>query len=199
LHFAKSSLKDGVFRIPGFIAMTRKERDGQIDQAVRTHHSGLRYFIRSLGVNEAWVDDLAQETFLIAHRKWEELDHLDNAPAWFRKIARNLVMNEMSKAGRRQRLLDEKVTGLLLAAESDDPAPGAFEETAIRHGALRECLDELPGNVRRIINARYYDDKNATDIGDEFSMNPASVRKLLFFARRTLAGCLATKRIHTAL
>jgi RNA polymerase sigma-70 factor (ECF subfamily) len=179
--------------------MTRKERDRQIDEAVRAHHSGLRYFIRSLGVNEAWVDDLAQETLLIAHRKWEELDDPDKAPAWFRGIARNLVMNEMTKAGRRQRLLDEKITGVLLAAEPAELAPGAFEETVIRHEALRECLGELPVNVRRIINARYYDDKNATDIGDEFSMNPASVRKLLFFARRTLAACLAAKQIHTAL
>src|SRR5688572_8725880 len=128
--------------------MTRKERDQQIDHAVRTQHSGLRYFIRSLGVNEAWVDDLAQETFLIAHRKWEELDHVDNAPAWFRKIARNLVMNEITKAGRRQRLLDEKVTGLLLEHESDETVPGALEDLMIRHEALHECVNGLPSNVR---------------------------------------------------
>ena len=35
---------------------------------------------------------------------------------------------------------------------------------------VRECLGRLPGNVREIIDARYYDDKNATDIGDEFAM-----------------------------
>ena len=79
--------------------MTRRERDQQIDAAVRAHHSGLRYFIRSLGVNEAWVDDLAQETFVIAHRKWEELDNPDNAPGWFRSIARNLVMSVLPITG----------------------------------------------------------------------------------------------------
>ena len=149
--------------------MTRREKDQQLDAAVRVHHSGLRYFIRSLGVNEAWVDDLAQETFLIAHRKWEELDDPGNAAGWFRQIARNLVMNELTKSGRRQRLLDEKVTGLLIAAEPAGPAPGALQDAEIRHEALRECLDGLPGNVRKVINARYYDDKNATDIGDEFT------------------------------
>jgi RNA polymerase sigma-70 factor (ECF subfamily) len=176
--------------------MTRQEKDQKLDAAVRAHHSGLRYFIRSLGVNEAWVDDLAQETFVIAHRKWDELDHPDNAPAWFRGIARNLVLNELTKVGRRQRLLDEKVTSLLLAAEPTLPAPGVIQDAEIRHEALRACLDGLSPNVRKIINARYYDDRNSTQIGDEFSMNPASVRKMLFLARKSLADCLETKHIH---
>jgi len=175
--------------------MTRRERDQQIDAAVRAHHSGLRYFIRSLGVNDAWVDDLAQETFVIAHRKWEELDNPENAPGWFRSIARNLVMNELTKTGRRQRLLDEKITGLLIAAEPTAPAPGVLQDTEIRHVALRECLAHLPENVRKVIHARYYDDRNASEIGDELSMNPASVRKLLFHARKALAECLVAKQI----
>ncbi|WP_052573416.1 sigma-70 family RNA polymerase sigma factor [Haloferula sp. BvORR071] len=178
--------------------MTRRERDQQIEEAVRAHHSGLRYFIRSLGVNEAWVDDLAQETFLIAHRKWEELNHPDNARSWFRQIARNLVMNELSKAGRRQRLLDEKITGLLVAAEPDSPAPGDLQDTEIRHEALRQCLDRLAPNVRKVISARYYDDRNATEIGDQLSMNPAAVRKMLFLARKTLADCLTAKSVNAS-
>ena len=176
--------------------MTRQEKDQQLDAAVRAHHSGLRYFIRSLGVNESWVDDLAQETFLIAHRTWEELDHPDNAPGWFRMIARNLVMNELTKVGRRQRLIDEKITGILLAAEPTIPAPGLLQDAETRHRALRECLNGLPGNIRRVISARYYDDRNASEIGEELSMNPASVRKLLFHARKALADCLVAKHVH---
>lgn len=178
--------------------MSRREKDQQIEQAVRANHSSLRYFIRALGVNEAWVDDLAQETFVIAYRKWDELTHPDNAPAWFRQIARNLVMNELSKTGRRQRLLDEKITGLLLDAEPALPAPGALQDFEIRREGLRQCLEHLPAHVRKIISARYYEDKNATDIGGEFSMNPAAVRKLLHLARKTLAECLAAKQINAS-
>ncbi|RYD23148.1 MAG: sigma-70 family RNA polymerase sigma factor [Verrucomicrobiaceae bacterium] len=178
--------------------MNRREKDQQIEEAVRAHHSGLRYFIRSLGVNDAWVDDLAQETFVVAHRKWDELDHVDNAPFWFRRIARNLVMNELSKSGRRQRLMDEKITGLLIDADDTAPSPGEIQDTEIRHEALRECVEGLPQNVRKVINARYYDDRNATDIGNELSMDPAAVRKLLFLARKTLADCLATKQVRAS-
>ena len=61
---------------------------------------------------------------------------------------------------------------------------------------VRECLAGLPENVRRVIHARYYDDRNSSEIGDELSMNPASVRKLLFHARKALAECLVAKQIH---
>ena len=78
------------------------------------------------------------------------------------------------------------------------PAPGALQDIEIRHAALRQCLDRLPVNVRKVINARYYDDKNASDIGGELSMNPAAVRKMLFLARKTLADCLAAKSINAS-
>ena len=45
-----------------------------IEGMVREHHAGLRAYVRSLGVEEAWVDDVAQEAFLVAYRKLDEWD-----------------------------------------------------------------------------------------------------------------------------
>lgn len=176
----------------------KASRIDQLDAVVREHHASLRYFIRSLGVNHAWVDDLAQEAFLVAYRKWGELDHPSNAGPWLRRIARNLVMNELSKAGRRQRLLDENLTSLLLQATPDTPEPGAIQDAEIRHEALRECLGQLTERTRRVIDARYFRDRNATEIGDELAMSAVAVRKVLFTARQTLAQCLASRQVNDA-
>ena len=86
----------------------------EFTRVINEHHSSLRYFIQGLGVNPAWVDDIAQDAFLVAYRKWEEFESLENPGAWLRSIARNLVMNETAKLNRRQRLLDENLTTLLL-------------------------------------------------------------------------------------
>ena len=75
---------------------------------VSEHHSSLRYYIQGLGVNASWVDDMAQDTFLVAYRKRDELDAVENPGAWLRTIARNLVLNEAAKLNRRQRLLPRK-------------------------------------------------------------------------------------------
>lgn len=167
-------------------------------EIVRAHHSSLRYFIRSLGVRSAWVDDLAQEAFLLAYRKWDELDHPENAGAWLRTIARNLVMNEISKTSRRQRLLDENLTSLLLAAENEPARPGAASDHGIRDRALGECLKELSERSRGIIKARYFDDRNSSEIGGDLKIPPATVRKILYHSRQILADCLRGKAIHDA-
>ena len=41
---------------------------------VRENHAGLRAFIRSLGVAPLWVDDIAQEAFIIAYDRLDEFD-----------------------------------------------------------------------------------------------------------------------------
>jgi RNA polymerase sigma-70 factor (ECF subfamily) len=72
---------------------------------VKEHQSGLRAFIRALGVDEAWVDDLAQEAFIIAYRRLDDFEPGTDFGKWLRRIARNLAANERRKDARRSRLL----------------------------------------------------------------------------------------------
>ncbi|MCW1924083.1 sigma-70 family RNA polymerase sigma factor [Luteolibacter arcticus] len=171
----------------------------QFAGVVRQHHASLRYFIRSLGVQSAWVDDLAQEAFLLAYRKWEDLDEVGNAGLWLCAIAKNLVMNELSKTSRRQRLLDENMTTLLLAAEGGgDERPASVADRGIRHEALRDCMAKLPERSRQVVHARYFDDQNSSEIGSDLKMTTTAVRQVLFRSRQLLADCLQRKSIHEA-
>lgn len=156
---------------------------------VSEHHSSLRYYIQGLGVNASWVDDMAQDTFLIAYRKWEEFDSVENPGAWLRTIARNLVLNETAKLNRRQRLLDENLTTLMLETEQERPA-GELSDLTQFQGALRSCLDRLSEKSRGVIEARYFNNRNSSEIGDALSMKPVAIRKILFHARQALAECL---------
>ena len=72
-----------------------------VHSLVQEHQAGVRAFIRALGVDEAWVDDVAQETFLIAYRKLDHWDRTREAGPWLRGIARRLALNERRKAARR--------------------------------------------------------------------------------------------------
>jgi RNA polymerase sigma-70 factor (ECF subfamily) len=160
---------------------------------IRDHHSSLRYFIQGLGVNASWVDDVAQDAFLVAYRRWEEFDAVENPGAWLRAIARNIVLNETAKLNRRQRLLDENLTTLLLEAEHEVPEAGELADFSHRQDALRQCLSRLTDKARGVIEARYFKDRNSTEIGAEFAMKPVAVRKMLFHARQSLADCLKTR------
>lgn len=172
------------------MASQRKSKEQEFAAVVSEQHAGLRYFIRSLGVRMDWVDDLAQEAFLVAYRKWNELDSPQNAGYWLRSIARNLVMNEISKTTRRQRLLDENLTTLLLNAEDHSPVAGALSDSEVRHDALRDCMQELSVRTGKVVFERYFNDLNSTQIAEKLSMTSTAVRKVLFNARKSLALCL---------
>ena len=168
----------------------------QFTDVVREHHPRLRYFIRSLGVQSAWVDDIAQEAFLLAYRKWDELDDVKNAGIWLTAIARNLVMNELTKTSRRKRLLDENMTTLLLAAEGEPERPGRLSDQCTNHQALRDCLSKLSARSRKVVHARYFEDLDVTDIGGDLKMKANAIRQVLFRSRKVLAGCLQSKAIN---
>ena len=71
-------------------------------QLVKKHQSGLRAFIRSIGVSSEKVDDYAQEAFLVAYKKFNEYDS-DKASfgVWLKGIIRYLILNDQRKAARR--------------------------------------------------------------------------------------------------
>ena len=172
--------------------MNSGDKEKQFEAVVRESHSSLRFFIRSLGVDDAWVDDLAQETFLLAYRKWEHLDDPANAMFWLRSIARNLVRNEVSKTSRRRRLLDEKITDYLLTLPDEELVLEQTGDNELRLAALRDCIGQLSGRIRGMLDARYQEDQSAAAIGQRLSMQPSAVRKALFMARKKLAECLGT-------
>ena len=86
---------------------------------VREHQAGVRAFIRALGVDEAWVDDLAQEAFIVAYRRLNQFEPGTDFGKWLRSIARYLVANERRKEARHSRLLPFAVVDALLAHEPE--------------------------------------------------------------------------------
>ncbi len=171
--------------------MTPVERE-QFIEHVREYHAGLRGFVRSLGVDPLWVDDVAQEAFIVAYNRFDEFDQSRDFGAWLRGIARNLVINERRKDARRKRILSDNLTDVLLASSSaTDEAPEEMGDYAqARLTALRECVQALPERSLRLLRSRYEEEHSAQDIAEEFEMKPPAVRKSLERLRSALRECM---------
>lgn len=159
---------------------------------VRRHHAGLRAFVRSLGVLPMWVDDIAQEAFIVAYERLDEFDESRDFGAWVRGIARNLVINERRKDARRKRILADNLTDILIRTSS---VPEHVEEemgdqAAARLAALKECLAQLPEKSKALITARYEKDEAAPDIAERLQMKAPAVRKALERVREALKRCM---------
>jgi RNA polymerase sigma-70 factor (ECF subfamily) len=174
--------------------MNPVDRELFIEQ-VREHHAGLRGFVRSLGVDPLWVDDVAQEAFIVAYNRLGEFDHSRDFGAWLRGIARNLVINERRKNARRKRIISDNLTEVLIASSSasDEDEDEMGDLGLVRLNALKECVKSLPEKSLRLLKSRYEDDHSAQDIAEEFSMNPPAVRKALERMRTALRDCMEEK------
>src|SRR4051812_49932587 len=88
--------------------------NGRFATLVAEHQAVLRTFVRMLGVHPMWVDDVAQEVFLVAFRRFADFDpERGEFLAWLRGIARRVVANERRKEGRRSRLMQRELADLL--------------------------------------------------------------------------------------
>lgn len=167
------------------------DREMFIEQ-VREHHASLRGFVRSLGVAPMWVDDVAQEAFIVAYNRLSEFDQDRDFGAWLRGIARNLVINERRKDARRKRILSDNLTDVLVSTTSipEEEEQEMGDSALARVETLKECVKSLPKKSGGLLRARYEDNLSANDIAANFDMKAPAVRKALERVRTALRKCM---------
>ncbi|MDA7891754.1 sigma-70 family RNA polymerase sigma factor [Akkermansiaceae bacterium] len=166
----------------------------EFETIVSENHASLRFFIRSLGVTSGWVDDIAQEAFILLLKKWDKLERHDEADSWLRATAKNLVRNELRKTSRRPHLLNKYLTTLVIERDSVTPAPADYAISRENHSALQRCLQTLTAKTRNIVEQRYFHDKNSSEIAEDLEMKSSAVRRALLRAREALATCISREQ-----
>jgi RNA polymerase sigma-70 factor (ECF subfamily) len=101
---------------------------------VRAYSGYVWRVVRCLGVGEADVDDLCQETFLVVHRKLSSFEGRSALRTWIYGIAFRVVSDHRARAHHRH----EKLT----ADPPERPAP-ASPELALQRRQDWELLDRL--------------------------------------------------------
>lgn len=160
-----------------------------MERLVHEHHASLRAYFRALGVAPDSVDDLAQETFLVAFRRFQEFDADRDPGKWLRGIARNLAANERRKQARAARLVSPGLTAWFLerAEESSvEPAEGWQE-------LLQGCLAELPDSGRNMLMERYGAGEVAESMAQKWQLRADALRQKLFRLRQLIKRCMERK------
>jgi RNA polymerase sigma-70 factor, ECF subfamily len=159
------------------------------EDLVREHQAGLRAFIRALGADEAFVDDLAKEAFIVAYRRLDDFEAGTDFGRWLRGIARHLVANERRKDARRSRLLPLAVADILLNREPAD-APVDFARLL---PVMQECVGQLPPRNQELLQRRYAGGENAQSLARELRLKADAVRQTLLRIRVAVKECIERK------
>lgn len=176
-------------RKPGLPMETMKQLTVAFEPLMREHQSRLRAFIRSLGVDDAWVDDVAQEAFLIAYRRMADFQAEADFGKWIRGIARNLVANELRKKGRRSRLLHDSLAEVLWKCQPESLETASNDLLPV----LEECVGRLPAHSQELLQRRYASGENACDLARELRLSADAVRQHLLRIRVAVKRCVEKK------
>jgi len=149
------------------------------------------YFLRS-GFAEADADDLVQETFVRAFRSLATYDAARGEfRAWLAAIARNAARRRWSARPAPESFDPELAEQTLTAPDN----PGESAERLEEIDAVRGCIGELPGELKRVIRLRYVEGRTTRGIAAAVDRPEATVRLRLEEARRLIERCLRGKGV----
>ena len=143
------------------------------------HREFLRRAARQMGVPDQEVDDLIQDTFLIAHRRMSCFEQRSGIGTWLYSILRNVVRNRR----RGWRRYERKLSIYSTLVEDTMPCPS---EQLLASRALQAFLAHLDP-PRRDVFALAALGCTGREIGERLDINQNTAVARLRSARRELA------------
>lgn len=154
---------------------------------VQRHHAGVRACLAVRLSNSHDAEDLAQEAFVTAFRKLSDCDPDRPIGPWLRGIAMNLLANHRRKFRALPIGLNEELQTLI---DSGLPShlPAERENAALE--ALHECLDQLEGPSRLLLQARYAEGMSLDELAQRLQRKTSAVSMQLHRLRVVIGDCV---------
>ncbi len=161
--------------------MTDDRDNCQIVKLVDENYRLVYRFALRLCGSETDAEDLAQQTFLSAHRHLSQLRDPEKARSWLLSITRNAYL----KRGRQPKHIPFSTL--------DAPLEPAWEipEGEVDEERLRQALEEIPEEYRSPLILYYFEELSYRDIAETLSIPIGTVMSRLSRAKNHLRWRLA--------
>ena len=126
------------------------------------------------------AENAAQEAFITAWQKLDQLSHPEAFPGWFRRI----VLTACNRLTRGKRLLTLPLNEGIAVASNIDPQD-AIERDEMKKGVLA-AIRSLPENERVVTMLFYINEHSQSDIAAFLEVPTTTVAKRLYSARNQL-------------
>lgn len=172
-------------RVKGVVVMNERRADSvpgeSFESVYRREFGSVVALAYALSGSRTAAEELAQDSFLAAYRRWEEIGGYEQPAAWVRRVCANrstsFIRRRMSESRAVARLAERRVLPEQLPPDAD-----AFWATVRR----------LPRRQAQVVALRYLEDLPVSEIAAVLECSEATVRVQLHRARKrlaTLLGC----------
>jgi RNA polymerase sigma-70 factor (ECF subfamily) len=147
----------------------------EINDLYGAFYKEMLTYCTALTKNRSTAEDLVQDAYVRAMTHWGDLYKLERSQcrAWLYKTARNLFIDQARRQARET------------PAEEEQLALASFEED-LSQAAVAQLVGRLPEDERAIFSLRYFEGYNSKELGEIFSLPPATIRSRLASAKRRL-------------
>ena len=162
------------------------------DELYRREWSGLVALGWSLTGSWAAAEELAQDAFADAFRRWDEVAGLDRPGAWVRRAVVNRAASHHRSRAVQARGLAR--LGSRRVVESDTAATDRTGDRAadqVGDPAFWAAVRTLPERQAACVALHYLEDRSVADIAEVLALSPATVKVHLHRGRLALAKRLA--------
>jgi RNA polymerase sigma-70 factor (ECF subfamily) len=174
--------------VPPSEAKPQTQAIGSFDAVFRAHYARVVRWVRALGIAATETDDVAQEVFLIAHRRRDQLADGASVRGWLFSITRRTCAN-----ARRGRAREEA-----RREHADEPAavPDPEAVAGRRQAAeiLQGFLDSLPDEQREAFVLYEIEGMKAPEAAKSLGVSPDTVHSRVRLAREKLARVVTRHR-----
>ena len=176
------------------------DRNAEFTKFMRTYQNMVFSTAARLSGNDTQAEDIAQEVFLRAHRKFDELRDNPRAAGWLKTVATNLTFTHLTRYRKRWVFFSQ----LQPADESeDDPVLDfASDESVVeearddeRHDYVEAALGELPEHQRVPLVLFHFEEMPYEDIAQRLRVSLPKVKTDIHRARQALSKILERRGI----
>ncbi len=154
----------------------------------RAHYGRVVRWLSVLGVQPGDVDDVAQEVFIVAHRKLDQLRPDASVTGWLLGISRRV--GATARRGRQRARARQRHAAP--PAESPDPETVVMRNRAAQ--LLQDFLATLPEEQRLVFALYEFDGCSATEVGEALGVSPNTVHSRVRLIRQKLARVVERHR-----
>lgn len=162
------------------------DRDQSALRALLGRHQLRVYrFVLRIVRREAVAEEVTNEVFLEVWRNAGNYEGRSAVGTWLLSIAHNRAVSSLRR--RREESWDEETAGAL-PDEGDDPEVSL--QKVDKAAQLRQCIEQLSADHRKIIDLVYYHEKSINEISEILDIPENTVKTRMFYARKKLSELL---------
>lgn len=125
------------------------------------------------------AEELAQDAFLAAHRRWDRLSRYEDPAAWVRRVCANRSVSVV-----RRRVSEARALARLRAR------PVLPDELPPDSASFWQAVRSLPARQAQVVALHYLEDLSVSDVAMVLGCAEGTVKAHLHRARRALASSL---------